>query len=92
MANTNQSEMKWMPIESAPKDGTEVLVWDQRCALGPLAMHYTSREYLQREYGDPDYMEAGWYLSYSYPDGFAEVPMEPTHWMPLPLPPAPQES
>jgi hypothetical protein len=79
--------MTWQPIETAPKDGTEVLVWCPSAALVPLAMHFSSEEYFAREYGDPDYMEAGWYLSYSYPDGLPECTWEPTHWMPLPEPP-----
>jgi hypothetical protein len=81
----------WRPIESAPRDGTEVLVWCRDEALIPLVMAYSSREYFEKEYGDPDYMEAGWYTSYSYPEGFAEVTHNPTHWQPLPTPPgAPQ--
>lgn len=81
---------EWQPIETAPMDGSKVLAWDQDWQL-PVVMHFTSRDYLQREYGDPDYMEEGWYADYSYPEpGFPESPMRATHWMPLPPPPTPR--
>lgn len=80
--------MKWQPIETAPKDGAEVLTWDADWQL-PLMMHFSSKERFERDYGDPNYMEEGWYVSYRYPEpGFAEEPANPTHWMPLPDPPS----
>lgn len=78
---------EWQPIETAPKDGTEVLVWCSKCALVPIAMSYSSAAYFELEYGDPEYMEEGWYMSWSYPVDPPEVTWQPTHWMPLPPPP-----
>lgn len=79
---------EWRPIETAPRDGAEVLVWCPEEALVPLAMQFSSREYFLREYGDADYMEEGWYLFYSYPDGMHEETCRPTHWKPFNRPPA----
>lgn len=74
----------WQPIETAPKDGTQILVWE----AGDVSVVAWERikncngwqcfgdgrravEYMS-DFGT-DYLEAGW----------------PTHWMPLP--PAPGE-
>lgn len=65
---------EWQPIESAPKDGTKVL------AFGP---HVNNRE--------GSYIEVTPYWNGLHPrwsvewmDGFGK----PTHWQPLPAPPA----
>lgn len=76
---------EWMPIETAPKDGTEVIIfaswdWDdmegERCSL------------------DPSPRVASWDMA-EYRTGFWSVSDNPysdkavraTHWMPLPEPP-----
>lgn len=70
------SAMNWQPIETAPKDGTEVLLGG--CKYGPPVRmgswgggryNRTTRSYEGDWRGGGDY-------------GFA-----PTHWMPLPAPP-----
>jgi hypothetical protein len=69
--------MTWQPIESAPKDGTRMLLTfgldDYRPCVGafrPEIIH------------DDGYNETGWVETYD------EAPLaEPTHWMPLPDPP-----
>ena len=62
--------MEWQPIETAPKDGTPVLLWallDWKDDLVPVCGWYaqSSRKWL---------CHAAW--------------LNPTHWMPLPAPPA----
>ena len=79
--------MDWQPIETAPKDGTKVLVYVPSDSIYPTAAQYVSPEYFEREYGDRDYMEAGWRWAFGYPSDFHEEVVEPTHWMPLPPPP-----
>jgi hypothetical protein len=82
----------WQPIETAPKDGTVVLLCrDKRVTAGhweperwPTAAehHSTTGEYLgQFETGEC--VEAWWY---SEDGGFCNK-SPPTHWMPFP--PAP---
>jgi hypothetical protein len=78
---------EWQPIETAPKDETEVFLWIPGVSNYPIAGHYTSAERVEEDYGDPEYMEEGWYLGYGYPGDLGEETYEPTHWMPLPNPP-----
>lgn len=65
----------WQPIETAPKDGTWVLLWCRSNNPLILVGGY-SREFLQ------DYSWEGWIDRYNGED----VPT-PTHWRPLPEPP-----
>lgn len=67
--------MDWMPIESAPKDGTPVVLvdWEQVCIIS----------------GCPLMGACYWHASLGQwvgAGGSADVD-EPTHWMPLPAPP-----
>lgn len=69
-------EMEWQPIETAPRDGTPVLILTN---YGKMATAY-SRE---RKVSDKDGSEYGW-IDYMRPQhGYGSV----THWMPLPTPP-----
>ena len=77
---------EWQPIESAPKDGTDIHVW-VRGSLVPVPAHFTSREYFAREYDNPEYMEEGWYPSYGFLFDLPEITIDPTHWIPIPEPP-----
>lgn len=76
--------MNWQPIETAPKDGTDVLV---------MYMHIDTQvvhnAFFASEADGWDSGDVGWW-SYEH----SEVSriklddwMEPTHWMPLPDPP-----
>jgi len=64
----------WMPIETAPKDGTKILLWPG---------------YLMG--GDP---MSGWWARLAGKWVSAGEPFEvaPTHWRPLPAPPAAQDT
>lgn len=81
---------EWHPIATAPKDGSDVHVISDKWLL-PVPAHFTSREYLLREYGNADMMEEGWYPSYGFLFDLPEVTIDPTHWMPLPPPPTSAE-
>jgi hypothetical protein len=72
---------EWQPIETAPKDGTLVVLvgkivdgWAQ-----PTRACVGSWSFEQR----PPYFVAGW--AFVAPGYIAEF--NPTHWMPLPEPP-----
>ena len=63
-------EPVWEPIETAPRDGANILVcWPQQGSLVMLVWYSPSHNYWRR------------------PGGDAVVPMQATHWMPLPSPP-----
>ncbi len=65
--------MNWQPIETAPKDGTEILTFQPR--LSYRGFFVVVRFDAEMWGGD-----GGW------SDG--EYHYRPTHWMPLPDPPA----
>ena len=66
----------WQPIETAPTDGTELMLWAK-------GMH---------EFADTDYTcnyTVGWYGEDDFV-GWLEAggrSIQPTHWHPLPAPP-----
>lgn len=79
--------MSWQPIETAPKDGTTILLFvpgrGRRVALGS----YTDSVHLS--HGREVYANRGWSVQGDF------VPLErpvPTHWHPLPAPPIDDES
>ena len=63
---------EWQPIETAPKDGTHILV------CGP---HNNGSQYMD-VCGWPKNWTSKWPVAY-----MAYAAGEPTHWMPLPTPP-----
>jgi len=65
--------MEWQPIETAPRDGTPVLIWlddEGFCVKGIW----------RRPPGCDEFM---WWIPEMDAGGFHE----PSHWMPLPAPP-----
>lgn len=73
--NAALEEGEWQPIETAPKDGTEILVADYRVAGGFMnVVAYTDEDF-------PNVWETQEFLAYHH-EAF-------THWMPLPKPPEP---
>lgn len=75
---------KWRKIETAPKDGTAVLVIDMS-ADEPFADLVHWSDY-------PDEAGPQWYVGRGLADDIEQSPMiwysTPTHWMPIPEPPA----
>ena len=70
--------MAWQPIETAPKDGTSVLlVVGKRVEIG----HYVDSETI--DYGVKVRETKCWALDGRFISIFGGLP-EPTHWMPLP--------
>lgn len=83
----------WLPIESAPKDGTEILAWRSDC--GPFLARWTCIDELRttsdkdRDELDEDVLFAkDWFGGDSEGNFRADGSEPPTHWMPLPKPPA----
>jgi hypothetical protein len=71
----------WRPIETAPKDGTRVLVYAtmRGAALGG---HDRGKDY------GTWIVIAAWEPDYGFWVDGSQCTPEPTHWMPLPAPPA----
>lgn len=77
--------MTWQPIDTAPKDGTDVLLW--RPGFGALDGWIVIGSYREdenlSEWGklwlENDYNE--------FSTGYASTPIKATHWQPLPEPP-----
>ena len=74
------ADQEWRPIETAPKDGTKVLVYDESYGLPQKA--WFGKDHFDEEhegwlFGDGDDYSCGLYFT----------PINPTHWMPLPKPP-----
>lgn len=65
----------WLPIETAPKDGSSVL------CFAPISGTRFRRILVLR------WDETGRHGSHWLTDVHSFVPFEPTHWQPLPAPP-----
>lgn len=70
---------KWQPIESAPKDGTRVLLWSD---AKPTRINEVKR------------VQIGYWHQPANPEfsGFWTAGKEPSHWRSVPEPPKPGES
>lgn len=73
--------MIWQPIETAPKDGTEVLLFDPNCEPKILIASYAVRERLRNGKVIARYEQWEWPMIL-----YSGRP-NPTHWMPLPQEP-----
>lgn len=74
----------WLPIETAPKDGSEVILMVKSragIAKGFLVGHYMEGGHCIEDHPPID---SGWYF---WNGRMFDKASEPTHWMPLPLPP-----
>lgn len=78
--NTNQPD-DWRSIETAPKDGTSVLLCDADEPRGAVFVI----GYWGRELGYPSVSEPSWRVRWDESDFGGGY--DATHWMPLPLPP-----
>lgn len=80
----------WRPIETAPKDGRELLCWREDC--GQFIASYTSPNAFPMTQAEIDLVDEEALFTR---DWFTQWPQAlrldgsetPTHWMPLPAPP-----
>jgi len=68
-ARASSAAAQWLPIETAPKDGTEIL---GHTDVGALVLYWDTLS------DNPE----------RWSDGMSRYHRIPTHWMPLPAPPA----
>lgn len=70
----------WQPIETAPKDGTWILItggegnWPDTDEVAPVVSAFCEKNYHGEDTWHYCFWEGGWYSMYE----------NPTHWMPLP--------
>lgn len=80
----------WQPIDTAPKDGTKILIWDgkgQFAAWWDPTFEDDAAKNEACDWEKSHYIGAwtdGCVLSFGYEETYS---YEPTHWMPLPPPP-----
>lgn len=69
--------MNWEPIETAPKDGSEIILADRYGSYSGF-WHDGSQNYWKKE---------GWYVESDRSNLLTARPLKPKHWMPMPVHP-----
>jgi hypothetical protein len=82
---------EWKSMESAPRDGTQVLLWAASWEMtwGIQIGHFVSPSWITSE-GDVQENDEGFDPDADIDEGDEiddEANLGPTHWMPLPQPP-----
>lgn len=92
LASPEVQAMRWQPIDTAPMDGRTILIgrFNSHGKWRTMRGQWMGEEYIAQNWEDPDDVEPGWFETSAEAD---ETPncwriIEPTHWMPLPAPPA----
>lgn len=80
--------MNWQPIETAPKDGTKVLIVDES---GNMDVAIYIEEWRERQEFVRSAKDGNVYRTVREDLGWwdSDYCIGPTHWMPLPEPPTP---
>ena len=83
--------MDWQPIETAPRDGTKILIWDDGdTGFGWVVGRYELRDGWAPIGSTTDMMKVGrigWHVAAQHSLGLYQLIKNPAHWMPLPAPP-----
>lgn len=70
----------WLPIESAPKDGSPFVAFNGKLSFRTIRQKYYEK--WPHEEGGPTFRE-----EWCAEDSSSFFPWRPTHWQPLPEPP-----
>jgi len=81
--------MEWQPIETAPRDGTSILIHNNYAPglENKVASHCWCGNTLVAEWWEDEDGNNGEWVVYIGLVQEPRVQFEPTHWMPLPPPP-----
>jgi hypothetical protein len=80
----------WQPIETAPKDGRALLLghFNSHGKWRTVRGQWFSADEIAETFENPDGCDEGWFETVVESDDIPNCwATEPTHWMPLPLPP-----
>lgn len=82
--------MEWLPIETAPRDGTAILVMRNTWpgTKTGRAENCNGHNTYVAEWWGCEYKGMGDWMCYMDAVEDPKCPINPTHWMPLPPPPA----
>lgn len=80
MSNPELKRGEWQPIETAPPDNSDVLLYSKSGDM--LVGHFMPGGHCVEDHPP---IARGWYF---WNGGMFDRLSEPTHWMPLPDPPA----
>lgn len=85
----------WQPIETAPKDGTEILGFREDAGVFIVRWcncydFMTDAECDETEMNDDQLSEPDWFYADFIKGGRLDGDLAPTHWQPLPEPPEPE--
>lgn len=88
-----QDEAPWQPIETAPKTGRKVIAFylNSNGKTRTVMARWLTDEQAAETDADGVGLEGGWYECIDNWSDYTEVAIhegEPSHWMPLPPPPA----
>ena len=77
----------WLPMDTAPKDGTEILAWRKDC--GRLLVRWTCCDNFlsdaeRNHMSEEDSAKYDWFCADFVAGSRLDIGEEPTHWMPLP--------
>ena len=75
----DEAQAKWQPIETAPKDGTRILIWDGYMCLATWSDCCNHGQFETAP---------GWQIFQCEDSWHSVAAYNPTYWQPLPEPPA----
>lgn len=75
----------WKPIETAPKDGTRILLYGNKLTF---CGRWFDKEEIE-EWENPEDLDEGWYEENLFHQCYETYcfKVDPTYWQPLPEPP-----
>ena len=79
----------WMPIETAPQSNIVLVYYTNSLGNGrTMRARYYPPDTLESETNESGWADEGWYEESEAYEYLMPLDQEPTHWMPLPPPPA----